>query len=212
MRFDPDKHYGVLGVTGSGKTVLMQAAYVHEPRAIIYDVEGRDHWERLNEITVRDIQALRDAMAEGYNKIHFYAPTQTKENDMRTFNTICELVFKTERFRLFCDELANVTDRENIPEWCEILLSRGRKRWATLFWATQRLQLISKTVLTQSDGGLFMFRMNDYDALQLKRNYGLPDFRARLGRMRPYQFMYYQAGRQPVECRPINRRAAGVPT
>lgn len=75
---------------------------------------------------------------------------------------------------VFIDEAHVVIPNNRIGEYMERMVTGGRKRGVEMLFATQRLQKIDETVLTQSDRIIIFAVQGDNDIAKLK-GFGVPD-------------------------------------
>lgn len=176
-------HVVVLGRTRSGKTVFIRDGILPMlPRFIIFDVEQRDGFNAVVNTSTDNINEAIKAINAGLN-VQYRSGGNSPKEISSEFNFLCKCVLMCGHYAIVSDEAADLSSPSFINSYHYAVLRKGLGRGVVHITATQRPQMISKHIFTQSQIKI-LFPLDDYD-IQACRPY-IPIIE-RVRELRPYE-------------------------
>ena len=156
-------HIIAIGRTQTGKTTLIKDGLIPIlPRFIMFDVAQRDNYQALCNVSTSNINEALQALNKGLN-VHYRSVGNSHLEIEAEYNAVCYAILNF--FRHYCvvsDEAADLSTPNRIPDYCDGILRRGLGTDILHITATQRPQLCSKNIFTQSLIKI-LFPVDDYD-------------------------------------------------
>lgn len=158
-------HIIAIGRTQTGKTTLIINGVIPMlPRFIMFDVaqKPQDNYKALCHVSTNNLGEALQALNKGLN-VHYRSVGNSHLEIEAEYNAVCYAILNF--FKHYCvvsDEAADLSTPNRIPDYCEALLRRGLGSDILHITATQRPQLCSKNIFTQSLIKI-LFPVDDYD-------------------------------------------------
>lgn len=196
-----DEHVIVLGMTGSGKSVLAEIYLAGFQTSVVkldtkgeaYErrKKGQELWRGLVEgkdFTV--VEYLKDLEQVETLKV-IYAPHFT-EQDQEHYDALLKWVYLRENTTLWIDELMEVAPSANrFPPYLKGVYTRGRSKEVSVWSCSQRSLEIPGSVIGNTTH-FFVFNMNQpQDRKKLADATGIMEFYEQPGQ---YNFWYFRLG------------------
>jgi energy-coupling factor transporter ATP-binding protein EcfA2 len=150
----------ICGKTGSGKSYLAKKFLPFYPRVVFYDLEfaNNDLINQYHFTTVQTPEMLITYLQHGKKRI-LYQPQEGDDSDeIKEFNRVCEIVYKTHNIGFMVDELSNFMSGQKAPYWFRRIQQVGRKHGVGCISLTQRPKDIPQILLSESEHK-FSFRL-----------------------------------------------------
>lgn len=160
MKIDEGQHLMVMGVTGSGKTYWVQHELLPSyPRVLVVDTEDYDFANMPRVSTKRAVQLATGDRPFGARVV---------VNPFADLSQLWEgLVKRGHDLLIYIDEVTDFGRPGRLEEGIITLARKARKRRITLVAATQRPQLLDKTLLANAHHRVY-FYLSDYDTAAVR--------------------------------------------
>lgn len=208
IKIGTDEHVYVMGMTGSGKTVLCEV-YLSEYKNVIkldtkgevYErrAKGKSAWYGLEEgEDFQVVETLAELMNCGSGKI-IYAPT-FEEQTPDVYDEFFKFCYLRENTVVWVDELMSIATASRYPQWLRAIMTRGRSKHVAAWCCTQR-PVDVPTIVPANTTHFFCFDlMLETDRKKVCDITGWDTFMERPGK---YNFWYFKVGQDhpPVKAR-----------
>jgi hypothetical protein len=142
------------GWTGCGKTTL--ARYLLRLRTDVpvwvFDWKAQIDWPEYERYTSLE-KFLRRNPARG-----IYAPNVKEHNNENYWDAFFHACYRKKKIQIYVDEVYAVTKRNEIPDWYQACLTRGRQQGTSTYSATQRPKEIPQVVMSEAEHN-YIFRL-----------------------------------------------------
>ncbi len=160
MQIQTNDRIFICGMTGSGKSEFAKKLLPFYPRVVFYDLEfaNNDLIKQYHFTPVQTPEMLITYIQRGKKRI-LYQPAEGDDvNEIREFNSVCEIVYKTGNIGFMIDELSNFMSGQKAPYWFRRIQQVGRKHGVGCISLTQRPKDIPQILLSESEYK-FVFRL-----------------------------------------------------
>ena len=160
MQIQSNERIFICGMTGSGKSEFAKKFLPFYPRVVFYDLEfaNSDLIQYYHFTPVKDPETLLIYLQKGKKRI-LYQPREGDEVDeIKEFNQVCEIIYKTRNIGFMVDELSNFMSGQKAPYWFRRIQQVGRKHGVGCVSLTQRPKDIPQILLSESEHK-FVFRL-----------------------------------------------------
>jgi hypothetical protein len=162
-------HVVILGDTQTGKTTLLRDNILPMlPRFVIFDVEQRDNYNRVVNVSTSNITELIKAVNQKLN-VQYCSVGNSPKEIAAEHNMVCKVILKIWHYAIVSDEAADLSSPGFIHPYHYAVLRKGLGRGIIHITATQRPQMMSKHIFTQSRIKILMGQgISDYDIVACK--------------------------------------------
>ena len=215
MPLKPDERTFIVGMTGSGKSVMAryidrlwaragwQVLIIDQDDA--WEIEGMTHAEKPEDATVEHPWNItRSGRLHPTARVQIFIPLLPGWDDSK-FLILMEECFNRGNIVLHFDELYGVIDNQHVPTVIRKLWSGGRKRHVVILALTQRPVDIPKVVVNQAEVKMMFLLLDPDDRDRMANIIGDPQVaREQLPR---YWHWYWRVGMTKAEKRgPLPQR------
>lgn len=187
-------HIVVIGRTQEGKTFFVIYTLLPQLRYyVIFDTKHSD-FNDSHGVIVDNIVDLIMAVNRR-EKVVYRCKYRGFANLSHEFNMVARALLLTNNYYLVCDEISDVCGANYIGDDHEAFLRTGLSRGLISIAATQRPQLMSKTIFTQSQVK-FYFRVDDYDIKALR---GYCPFVERIRDLKKWEYIATDGANYKIE-------------
>ena len=132
----PGEHLGMIGTTGSGKTVFFRKVFMpHLDRLIVVDTEERQ-FNDLPIIKGDPMKFMRKIPRDKYFRWRWVPNPSTQPEDMEILAEAA--IAYGDNLAIYIDELTDFSSATSMGVWLKSLFRKARKRNINLYWASQR--------------------------------------------------------------------------
>ena len=197
MELRYDRKIVIVGINGSGKSILLGSLMEVMDRLIDYDMEGEHIIQGAQ--TVKSLSELYEALKKGVTKIRYdTSHLNTREENRKEFERLARY-FKgagLQNYFIIVDEAHEVYTEGHplgaLTEWLDL---RGRKHGLGLTISTQRPAKLHKDVFSQCSKILVMASTSNYDLTYLKK-IGFRDIFEQVRSLEEFEFVDICSGEQ----------------
>lgn len=135
--------YGVMGSTGSGKSLYVKTELLKKSHTRLAVWDFKREYHTVADLVTESIGAAVAAMSKRRFKVAF-RPSFNKEIRARQFNVFCKAVWEAKDTLCIVEELAMVTTPQRAPEGWQQLTCTGRSEGITIVGLSQRPAQVDK--------------------------------------------------------------------
>ena len=162
----PGEHLGMIGTTGSGKTVFFRKVFMpHLDRLIVVDTEERQ-FNDLPIVKGDPMKFMRKIPKDKYFRWRWIPNPSTQPEDMEILAEAA--IAYGDNIAIYIDELTDFSSATSMGVWLKSLFRKARKRNINLYWASQRPAGVNKWAFDNSAHKMFFF-IKDYDRYNLEK-------------------------------------------
>lgn len=181
----------MVGITGSGKTVLARHLLALRRYTVVLDTKGLISWPEYERHS--SLQSLVSSRSPRL----LWRPSLLAVRDPKRveINAFFWWVYERRRTTVYVDEVYGVTMGPWLPDGYHACLTRGRERDVETWNSVQRPALIPTAVLSEAEH-LYAFRLRmpqDRDKLSQATGYELDE----LGALKKHEFLYVPLTGEP---------------
>lgn len=185
MNIKSNERVAVVGMTGSGKTVLVKKFCQQYNRAVFIDFKKENSDLENTLITSNYEEAIKHIDSNS----NFFIVLQPLDLNEETFDQFCEEIFNRNNLTLIFDEIYFIC----FPKVCEFhgkLIRMGRSKGIGLVHCTQRPNYVDQALLSESNH-FFIFRLQlEGDRKKVEGIIG-QDLTEPMKELNEYEFLYY---------------------
>jgi len=145
----------IMGMTGSGKTVLAEQLLKHRRFVVVHDFKHSPSISKWN--GYKQYTKLSDLIRAKEEKL-IYTPDHTEIENEEIINAFFRWIFERRNTTLYVDEVYGVCPNGRAPFYYNSCIVQGRELGISVFSSTQRPKRIPQTVLSESDN-YYVFRL-----------------------------------------------------
>jgi len=123
-----------------------------------------------------------------------YAPSVKEHNDEDSWERFFKACYLKKKIQVYVDEVYSVTRNNEIPQWYQACITRGRQQGTSVYSATQRPMDIAQVVMSEAEHN-YIFRLKmPQDRMKVERMTAVPaELQFQKLSLRQHNFFYSNA-------------------